>query len=36
MQHQALQMAMAWGKERATLRSDPSADPGAKTEIDFG
>jgi hypothetical protein len=32
MHYQALQMSTARAEDRATLRSDPSADPGAKTE----
>ena len=28
----SLQPMMAWAEDRATVRTDPSADPGAKTE----
>ena len=32
MIHAVLQPPMAWAEDRALLRSNPSADPGAKTE----
>jgi hypothetical protein len=32
MRATALQPMMAWAEDRALLRSNPSADPGAKTE----
>jgi len=32
MNHDKLQRKTAWAEDRATVRTDPSADPGAKTE----
>ena len=36
MKHSALQSAVAWTEDRALLRSNPSADPGAKTGVGTG
>ncbi len=33
MRARALQPASAWAEDRATVRTDPSTDPGAKTEV---
>jgi hypothetical protein len=32
MNHDKLQSKTAWAEDRATVRTDPSTDPGAKTE----
>jgi len=32
MNHDKLQRLAAWAEDRATVRTDPSTDPGAKTE----